>query len=232
MKRLTALFALLALLCAAIPAYAAGTVAPTEEAWYVVSHSDNYRVYYYATVVNSGEKAVSLNDLLFEIQDESGATLESTSKYKLYPEVLNSGETGYIVITKDVKDIKAKSDINHYTLTITTKNEEDKVTHPLQASAEYIAKDEDDNEDVLRATVTNTLTENAFDINIAMAARDASGKLLYIVGDTTKDFGLASGASLMERSLIKSDIVDELEDNYQTVATVDAIAYTVENLDD
>ena len=221
MKRTIALIAILTIL----------TCATTKETWYALSHSDDYRVYFYASVVNNGEKPTSINDLLFEIQDASGDTIESTSKYKLYPEVLEAGQTGWLMLSKDVKDVK-KEDIDHYNLTITSKVNDDKAAHALIATAEYLEKDEDDNEDVIRATVTNDTQENAFAITIAMAVRDADGKLLYVTGDTTKDIGLAPGCGLMNRSLIRSDIMDELEDNHVEIASAEAIAYTVEDLKD
>ena len=195
MKRTIALIlSLIMLLC--LPAYAAGNLEVTEDNWYVVSHSDDYRVYYFAAAKNGTDKTVSVNDLLFQIQNAEGDTVESTSKYNMYPQVLQPGETGWLVISKDVKDLNSKSDIDHYTLTITTKVNDDQLAHPLTAECEYIEKDEDDNEDVLRATVTNQTAQNAFDITVAMAARDAEGKLLYITGDTAKNIGLPAASSL------------------------------------
>lgn len=234
MKRHIALIVTLAILALGIlPAYAApGTVVTIEQTSYVVAHSDNYRVYYFATVQNTGAKPASINDLLFEIKDPNGDTIESTSKYKLYPEVLEAGQVGWLVISKDVKDIDSKAEIGSFGLTLTAKANDDKAAHALTAAAEYIKKDEDDNEDVLRASVTNSRQENAFNITVAMAARDAQGKLLYITGDTAKDIGLAPDCALLSRSLIKDDIMDELKDAGTPVATVEAMAYTVEDLDD
>ena len=231
MKRTIALIlSLTMLLC--LPAYAAGNLEVNEDNWYVVSHSDDYRVYYFAAAKNGTDKTVSVNDLLFQIQDAEGDTVESTSKYNMYPQVLQPGETGWLVISKDGKDLNSKSDIDHYTLTITTKVNDDQLAHPLTAECEYIEKDEDDNEDVLRATVTNQTAENAFDITVAMLARDAEGKLLYITGDTAKNIGLPAASSLMERASIKSDIMDALDDAHIAVASAEAIAYTVEDIDD
>lgn len=233
MKRTVALIAALALLtCGMLPAFAAGAIETTEENWYVVSHSDNFRVYYYAAVKNTGSKTVSVNDLLFQIQEADGTTIDSTSKYKLYPQVLTPGESGWLIITKDVKDVDNKSDIDHYALTITTKTNDDEEIRALTASAEYLKEDEDDNENVLRATVKNDGSESGFDITVAMAARDEDGKLLYITGETAKNIGLPAGGTLMQRSLIKSDIVDALEDAHTEVASAEAIAYTVVELDD
>ena len=233
MKRTLTLTAVLMLLaCSILSACAAGAIEAQEQTWYVVSHSEDYRVYYFATVTNTGDKPASVNDLLFEIQDASDTTIESTSKYKLYPEVLEAGQTGWLVISKDVKDIENKSDIDHYNLTITTKVNDDKAVRPLTAAAEYIEKDEDDNEDVIRATVTNETEQTAFDITIASAVFDADGKLLYITGDAAKGIGVAAGNSFMQRSLIRSDIMDALEDNQQQIASAQSIAYTVEDLDD
>lgn len=232
MKRHIALLVALLLVAATLPAYAAGAIETTEETWYVLSHSDDYRVYFYAGVKNGSDKPVSVNDLLFEIQAPDGLTIDSTAKYKLYPEVLKAGEEGWLVISKDVKDVASKSDIDHYTLTITSKVNEDKECVALAANAGYLTKDEDDNEDVLRASVTNSNSDVAFDITVAMAAKDAEGKLLYVVGDTAKDTGLAANAALLRRSLIRTDIMDELEDNGVEIASAAAIAYTVNDLDD
>ena len=221
MKRFTALVVALILSLVALPAFAAGSIRATDEsAYYVVSHSDGYRVYYYAVVTNEGDAKASVNDLLFEIRDRSDTDVESTSKYTLYPEILDPGQSGWLVITKDVDDIDNKSCIDHFALTITTKAADDDVEiRPLAASAEYLAKDEDD-------------TENAFKITVAMAARDEEGKLLYVTGDGTRDIGLAPGGAMLTRSAIRSDIMDEIEDAGAKVATVEAIAYRTVDTDD
>ena len=234
MKRTLALIVALILCCSAMSAFAAGNICLTDDvASYVLSHSDGYRVYYYAVVNNSGDARACVNDLLFEVRDGEDTSIESTSKYALYPEILDPGQSGWLVITKDVKDVDEKGYIDHFNLTITTKAaDDDKEVRPLTASAEYVAKDEDDNEDVLRATVTNSSDENAFKITVAMAARDAEGKLLYIVGEGTKDIGLAAGNTLLTRAIIRSDIMDEIEDAGAAVANAEAMAYRVVDTDD
>ena len=234
MKRIVALAVAFIICLAALPVFAAGNIRPTDEsAYYVLSHSDGYRVYYYAVVTNEGDVRASVNDLLFEIRDRSDTDIESTSKYTLYPEILDPGQSGWLVITKDVKDIDDKAYIDHFALTITTKAaDDDKAIRPLASSAEYLEKDEDDNENVLSATVSNDGKENAFKITVAMAAHDGEGTLPYIVGDGTKDIGLAPGSALMMRSNIRSEIMDELEDEGISVASAKAMAYTVDDTDD
>ena len=232
MKRFIGLLVALVLLCGVLPAYAAGGISTTEETWYVTSHSDDWRVYFYATVKNDSDRAETVNDLLFQIQDQADTTIESTTKYKLYPEVLQPGESGWLVVSQDVKDIADKAEIDHYTLTLTSKGEEDEAAAMLDASAEYLKKDEDDNEDMFRAAVTNTGDKDAFEITVAMAARDAEGKLLYVARTATKDIGLAAGNALLVRAERDSDIVDALKDAGTEVASVDAVAYTIEDLDD
>lgn len=234
MKRIIALIITLILSCSAVSALAAGNIQATEDkASYVLSHSDGYRVYYYAVVTNNGDKRACINDLLFEIRDRDDVTFESTSKYSLYPEILEPGQSGWLVITRDVKDVDDKGLIDHFNLTITSKTaDDDEEIRPLTASAEYVDKDEDDNEDVLRATVTNSGDENAFKVTVAMAARDAEDKLLYIVGDSTRDIGLAAGNTLLMRAFIRSDIMDAIEDAGTEVAAVEAVAYRVVDTDD
>lgn len=234
MKRFVALIVALMLILAAVPAFAAGNIQPTEDTVsYVLPHSGDYRVYYYAVVTNEGDVRASVNDLLFEIRDVEGATIESTSKYTLYPEILEPGQSGWLAITRDVKDIDSKACIDHFALTITTKAaDDDEEIRMLSASAVYLAKDEDDNEDVLRATIANETGENAYKITVAMAARDVEGKLLYITGDGTRDIGLAPGGALLMRSAIRSDIMDEIKEANANVATVEAVAYRVADTDD
>lgn len=232
MKRFTVMLVALITVCCMAPAFAVSGITPTEETWYVVSHSDDYRVYYYAVVGNLSDSPVSVNDLLFEIQDRDGMIVDSTSKYKMYPEVLNPGQSGYLVITKDLKDIKNKAYIDHYNLTIISKVNDDKTTKPLTASAEYLKKDEDDDENVIRTAVVNAGADNVFGIQVAMAVRDSDNKLLYVASGDSKDIGLASGNALLMKSVIRSDIVDELEDANIQVASAEAIAYSVEDVDD
>lgn len=234
MKRTVALILALILCCAALPAFAAGNVRLTEEtASYVLSHSDGYRVYYYAVVRNEGDARASVNDLLFEIRDRDDEAIESTTKYTLYPQILEPGQAGWLVVTKDVKDLDDKAAIDHFALTMTAKAaDEDQEVRPLSVTAEYLQKDEDDNEDVVRASVANDSGENAFGVTVAMAARDEAGKLLCVVGADTRDVGLAPGNALLLRSAIRSDIMDAIEDAGAKVAQVEAMAYRVVDTDD
>lgn len=232
MKRLIGLLVILTLACGLLPAYAAGGLTVGEETWYVTPHSDDFRVYYFAEVTNSGEASETVKDLLFEIQDPEGTAIESTSKYKLYPKILKPGETGWLAISQDVKDIAGKSLIDHYALTLTSKEETKKEILPLEAGAEYLAKDADDNEHVLRARVVNNGEADAFSVTAAVAARDAQGKLLYVAAADTGDIGLAAGDALLARIKMKSEVADALADAGTEVASVDAVAYTVADVED
>ena len=55
-KRIVGMLVALIMICGILPAYAAGGIAPTEETWYVVPHSGDYRVYYYAAVTNNSSE--------------------------------------------------------------------------------------------------------------------------------------------------------------------------------
>ena len=189
------------MICGILPACAAGGIGTTEETWYVVPHSGDYRVYCHASVMNSGGEPEKIKDLLFEIRDRADTAIESTARYKLYPEILEPGQSGWLVVSLDVKDIETKSLIDHYALTITSKLEDDQAARVLTAEAEYLAEDEDGNE----------------------------GRLLYIDSDATKDVGLTGGGALLVRAQVKSDIMDELEDAGTEIASAEAIANTIED---
>ena len=101
----------------------------------------------------------------------------------------------------------------------------------LTAEAEYLKEDEDENEDMIRATISNSGTGNAFGITAAMVVRDGEGKLLYIDSSATKDIGLTEGGALLVRAQIKSDIMDALDDAKTEIASAEAIAYTIKDID-
>lgn len=61
-KRIVGMLVVLVMICGILPAYAAGGIAPTEETWYVVSHSGDYRVYYYAAVTNNSGEPEKIKD--------------------------------------------------------------------------------------------------------------------------------------------------------------------------
>lgn len=222
----------LAIIAAALPAYAAGGISATEETWYVTPNSDNYKVYYYASVENTGSDPETVNNLLFEIQDSEGKTIESTEKYKLYPEILAPGESGWLVISQKVEDVESKSVIDHYTLTITSKKNDDEEDRRIPASAEFIAKDSDDNKNMIYTTISNEGDEAVFDAVTAYAVRDEAGKLLYADSTSLKNIGLPGSGSLQIRAKINSDIIDELDKAGTKIASAEAIAYSEIDLDD
>ena len=232
MKRLITLIAMLALLVGVLPAYAAGAMNASEEVWYVAPRAGEHRIYYYATVENTGDEAATINDLLFEADDAAGADLASTSRYALYPSVLQSGETGYLAITLDVKDLQDEGDVDHCTLTFTSKKQDDKAARRLDAAAEYLSEDEEGTKDVLRTAVTNTGTDDAFDINSAVAARDAQGRLLFVAGATARDIGLVPGAQLLMRTSVPEGVADALEEEQTRIDSLDAIAWVLEDVED
>ena len=231
MKRIIAMTIALTLLCSLLPAFAAGGLFAEEETWYVTANGNDWRVYYYAAVKNGGDEPETVNNLLFEIQNAEGVAIESTTKYKLYPEILQSGEQGWLTITQDVKDTD-RDEIARFALTLTSREETGTIDVPLDASAEYLKEDEDGNRELLRAAVTNNGEGNAFQITVAMAARDADGRLLYFAEAATRDIGLAAGDRLLVRAAIHDAIIDALEAEGTEIASVDAIAYTEKALND
>ena len=52
------------------------------------------------------------------------------------------------------------------------------------------------------------------------------------MGDSTRDIGLAAGNTLLMRALIRSDIMDAIEDDGAEVAAAEAMAYRVVDTDD
>ena len=53
-----------------------------------------------------------------------------------------------------------------------------------------------------------------------------------IAGEGTRDIGLAAGNALLVRSMIRSDIMDAIEDAGAAIAATEAMAYQVVDTDD
>ena len=231
MKKFAALLTGLTLALSAVPASAAGGITQSNEAWYVCKHSGNYKVYYYAEVENTGSERETVDHVLFEIQNGSDTTIESTERFQLYPDALEAGEKGWLVITQTVKDAD-REDIDHYKLTLTSKEEDDKKVNHLDTKAEFVDEDEDDNENMLYLSLTNSGESTKFDLNAAAAAYQEDGSLLYVGSISARDAGLAAGNTVEFRTKIGSDLTEEWDDDGRKVASVQGIGWTVEDIDD
>ena len=81
-KRIVGMLVVLVMICGILPANAASGIPPTEETWYVVSHSGDYRVYYYAAVTNNSGEPEKIKDragLVLPCQNDGGGSMITRS---------------------------------------------------------------------------------------------------------------------------------------------------------
>ena len=229
MKNIARLLTLaLAMLLAAMPALAAGQITITQQTETIVENDDDCKVYVYVELKNEGARPEKVKSALLEITDANGETLASTESYKCYPEILNAGETGYMVLSKKVDDVSDKDEIADCALTLVSSGDVKDELIRYDATA-VLRPDDDEDSDKLYARVTfrNPEDDTLRDFVLAYAVKDESGKLLYVAGVKSGSFGLTGGSAVELEDRVKQDIVDAAEKDGETLSKIEAIAYRV-----
>jgi hypothetical protein len=57
----------------------------------------------YAEIVNTGDANIELDDSVIELLGEDGSTVTNITSIRMYPDVLESGKTGYLYAYKDLE---------------------------------------------------------------------------------------------------------------------------------
>lgn len=230
MKKI-ALFALamVMVLTAVCPAFAAGKLEVTQEKFYSLEpYDDSFYTYIYAEVTNSGDKAVEFNNGLWEVYDANGDTLDSEDWMYCYPDVLEPGETGYVSAYMSLDDVDSTDAAADYLLTVSGKSakENPNVILPATVAYEYVKGDYRDYHTLI-ATVTNDTAETAYNFRVVFAVKDAEGNLLYVDDVQPSYVGILPGTSVeVKCDLSYENVVEELlEQGILNFDKVEVIAY-------
>ncbi|MBO5501446.1 MAG: hypothetical protein J6K73_11915 [Clostridia bacterium] len=230
MKKI-ALFALamVMVLTAVCPAFAAGKLEVVQEKFYSIEpYDDSFYAYIFAEVINSGDKAVEFNNALWEIYDANGDTLDSSDWLNCYPDVLEPGETGYVSAYKSLDDVQSTEDVADYLLTVSGKSAKENPNVILPATVTYTyTKGDYRDYHVLTATVTNDTDAVVYDYRVVFAIKDAAGNLIYTDSVQPSYVGILPGTSVeVARDLSYDSVVETLlEQGILTFDQVEVIAY-------
>jgi len=226
MKKLLA-FIIVLLIVLSTPAFAAGKLTVTQEAFYVRTYSSYFAGAIYAELTNTGDKPVKFNGGLIELFNEDGDSIESSNIYSCYPPILGPGEAGYIYFTTPVKEAEEKSYIDDYTLTVTSKGENKEGIKYLPSVGEYIEIQKSSSKDFnLSATIQNDTDSLLKKISVAFALYDADDKLIYTDYTSPYSIGVPSGQTIVVFTNVERRIIDVWETDGISPARIETIAYS------
>ena len=229
MKKIISVLLVVLLLSVSTATYAAGKLTVDQENFHVVSNYGTYG-YAYAKVTNVGDKAIKVNAGVLEIYDEAGDVLTSSDYLSAYAEYLEPGDYTYVKMYSEITTGKAAD----YALTLTGKSDTSKRTLrlPVETDLQLDIKDGWLTYNYMYATVTNNTDKPLYGIRVVLALLDAEGNILDIEDENMyDDKALTPGSSMIVRKDISSTFMDYYKANGIVPASVDAIAYVIEDVE-
>ena len=227
MKKVVSILLVVLLLSVSTATYAAGKLTVDQENFHVVSSYWTYG-YAYAKVSNAGDKATKINAGVLEIYDEAGDVLTSSDYLTAYAEYLEPGEYTYVKMYSEITSGKA-ADYN-LTLTQKTDNSERTLRLPVETDLQMDVKSGWWTYNYMYATVTNNTDKPIYGIQVVLVLLDAEGNILDIEDESMYDNkALTPGSSMIVRKDIASAFMEYYQANGIVPASVDAIAYVIED---
>lgn len=232
MKKTCCFFFVLMLLLTLMihPVFAAGKLSVVQEKFYVLPYLSYHAGYLFVEVKNIGDKPVEFNGGLLELYGTDGDSIESTNYMSCYPKFLDPGETGFMYLSKSVKEATDKSYIDDYLLTVTGKGAKELLVTRLTTDNPRLFTDESSywKREYLIVDVSNQTSETQYGFEVVFALKDAEDNLLFADSVSPYNVGIKPGATVEVRVSMESKFSDFFEENGIKVAKIEAIAF-VEN---
>jgi len=228
-RRITALVTALLLLAAGGNALAAGKLTVTEESFYVIPYNDYYEGVVYAAITNTGNKPMQFNTALLELYDTDGNSLKADNYGSCYPDVLQPGETGYIMDYLAVESAKTRDSIADHLLSVTGQSTINRVitAFPVSGTRYEKAMDPGDSNRYAVTVVKNNSDKIVYGIFILFVARDAAKKLIYTDVYILSRVGVMPHTSVEVRESVNWEAQIFMQEHNLEIASVEAVAYTV-----
>lgn len=229
MKKLLSMCLILALaLCMSTAALAAGKLEVNCDTAYALPSGDNVYGYLYAQVENTGDKSIEYSDGLFELYDENGDVLASSTYLSCYPRVLQPGETGFLAVTYlKAEGISNPADVADYSVSVTGKGKGSYVVtrYPSTVRVETIDGGKYSDEINMYVTVTNDTNKTAYDLDIIAAIKDGDGNVVYVDYVTAYNIGIPAGGSIEVCIDVSSSIADYFDECNFKAENVECVAF-------
>ena len=209
---------------------AAATTTEAEKATMAYENTDTKFVYYtnsigsveyygIVEITNTGSTNIYLKDCTFDLEDNDGHLLQSTSFISNCPDIIAPGEKGYfynsIGATTLDKDVSIDNGINLVPQFKLEEGKGDIVDYEVSDTA--LRQDNFGNPKVT-GRITNTSDEDIGLIYVQIIFRDAAGKVLAIQGTNVSDISAGSTASFEASTMFRDDFNSDDIADYEVVA--------------
>lgn len=192
----------------------------------LVTFEGKTNAFFFAKVQNTGDAAgyVEYNGKIvgFDADDNVIVTEDyvCTAPSRVY---LESGEYAYVRETfyEDALKTSTVADYKFSTKAAASGMEYEKLAS--EAVMEYDPEEEYDN--YVYVTFTNTMDEIIYDYVIVVALYDQNGALMFVKDDLTSGIGLHPGSTITVMMYVDSDMVKHFKQASLTPTTVDSLVY-------
>lgn len=181
--------------------------------------------YFFAKIENNSEVAVAIDSgtlVAFKENDEILLTMEyigsSPSGVVLEP--------GEYIYAKDFlwDDALESANVTDYQFSVSTK-ETGRQLERISCEATYEIAGNDENDNYVYVTFTNTTDETRYDFYISSALHDAEGNLIFVETQCASDVALHPGSTVTVKMYVDKEFVEYYEENGIEPASVDAMVY-------
>ena len=215
MRKIIALFLILTLLSAAVPALAEGKLEIVRESLQVYKPY----VFVFAKIKNTGDAPMEIGSLveLFDTEDE----LFRSEEFTVMGDVLNPGESAYAYYGVY---LYGDTDVTRYTSEWEAVGlSGDAETVRYESRAEWRQADEEFDEDCVFVFFTNTTDKTVFAPCTSAILLDGEGNILYLTVPVQYDLGITPGSTVIFTCEIPPYVLKKVD--METV-TVDSVVYT------
>lgn len=223
MKKLLAIVLLLCLVCHS--AFAAGTLENLETRVVRIDNSGKFDIDVFVKVQNTGDAPVSLDDADIYLYDASGAVLEDSGIYSMYPPILQPGEVGYLTTRIYSVDAAVANAMSTYTINI--KPEHSWLENVLHIAHEgtYAEVEYYSVSPIVTFTINNTSADTVWNLVTVTVVRSAEGKILAIDSNTIYDVGIPAGGTILYEMDLGSYNLEKWNEAGYTVGSVETYVY-------
>lgn len=227
MKRILSMTLAVLLIAAALPfrASAAGKLTIQQ----MISVITEDYAYGYAIVENTGDKPAEYTSGLFEVYDADGNLVLSDTYPHMLGQVLQPGEYAYVECWESFDEEEDAVRAEDFDISVSGKSAQGTRTERLLCETEWCPEypvSKYWTEDRMVATFTNTTDQVLYEIKVAFALLNESGKLLYVDSQNLSSrVGLWPGSTVTVYQVVSSDVMEVLKDQGEKPTLVDAYAY-------
>lgn len=228
MKKITSLLLFVLLLVYVTCAFAVGKATVTQETFYVAPYyNGSFEGIIFGEITNTGDRAVAIDNGIFELFDVDGEAVGSGRIYSFYPEIILPEDNAFFKVSHNVESATNSTDIDDYSVTVVGKSTKENSVIALAATCSFEEYNDYKNtrNTKLFATIENNTGELVSGPEVVWAVYDTDEKLIYVDNTSASSIGLYPGSKIQLSTQIDTDIQVIMNTNGVEIGSVKVIAW-------